>query len=132
MAKQTLSKIYSDIDFTFTRTPGKNDIALSYDEMAVIRSVRYLILTKNFERPFQPNLGSRLTSLLFEPIDSLTASSIQNEIQTTIANFEPRVTIDYINVSENPDENSYSVTISFFIGNNTQPTAFNLTLERTR
>lgn len=132
MVTQTLTKRYSDIDFNFTRTPGRNDIALSYDEMAVIRSVRYLLLTRNFERPFQPNLGSKINDLLFEPVDPLTASSIRNEIESTIKNFEPRVTVNSISIVALPDNNSYAVTLEFFIGNNTQPTAINLTLERTR
>lgn len=132
MVAQTLTKRYSDIDFNFTRTPGRNDIALSYDEMSVIRSVRYLLLTRNFERPFQPNLGSKINDLLFEPVDPLTASSIRNEIESTIRNFEPRVTVNSISINANPDNNSYAVSLEFFIGNNTQPTAINLTLERTR
>jgi phage baseplate assembly protein W len=129
---QTLKKIYSDIDFKFTRTPGRNDIALSYDEMAVIRSVRYLLLTKNYERPFQPNIGSRIESLLFEPVSYLTASSLQSEIQTVIRNFEPRVRLNTVIVYEKPDDNAYEVTVDFYIGNNSQPTSVNLTLERTR
>ena len=129
---QTLTKRYSDIDFTFTRIPGRNDIALSYDEMAVIRSVRNLLLTKNYERPFQPNIGSGIDTLLFEPIDFLTAQSLRSEIQSTIENHEPRVTIDSILVTADPDNNSYDVYLRFFIGNNVEPTAINLILERTR
>lgn len=129
---QTLTKRYSDIDFTFTRTPGRNDIALSYDEMAVIRSVRNLLLTKNYERPFQPTLGSRVNQMLFEPIDFLTAQSLRSEIESVITNNEPRVKIDSILVTADPDNNSYSVSLRFFIGNNVEPTAINLILERTR
>jgi phage baseplate assembly protein W len=129
---QTLTKRYSDIDFTFTRIPGRNDIALSYDEMAVIRSVRNLLLTKNYERPFQPNIGSGVEMLLFEPVDFLTAQSLRKEVQIVIENFEPRVTIDSILVNANPDNNSYDLYLRFFIGNNVEPTAINLILERTR
>lgn len=129
---QTLTKRYSDIDFTFTRTPGRNDIALSYDEMAVIRSVRNLLLTKNYERPFQPSIGSRVNQMLFEPIDFLTAQSLRSEIESVITNNEPRVKIDSILVNADPDNNSYSVSLQFFIGNNVEPTAINLILERTR
>lgn len=129
---QTLDKLYSDIDFTFTRTPGKNDIALSYDDMAVIRAVRYLLLTKNFERPFQSNIGSRITHLLFEPVSSITASLLKTEIENVINNFEPRVKLTQVTIYEQPDNNAYSVTLEFFIGNNVQPTAINLILERTR
>ena len=129
---QTLKKLYSDIDFNFTRTPGRNDIALSYDEMAVIRSVRYLLLTKNFERPFQSNIGSRIESLLFEPIDPLTAQSLKSEIENVLDKFEPRVSLVQVTIYEKPDDNAYSVTIQFYIGNNVEPTAINLILERTR
>lgn len=129
---QTLKKIYSDLDFSFTRTPGRNDVALSFDEMAVIRSVRYLLLTKKFERPFQSNIGSRIEQLLFEPVDYLTAQSLKSEIENTIQNFEPRVSLTQVTIYEKPDNNAYSVTIEFYIGNNVQPTAINLILERTR
>lgn len=129
---QTLKKLYSDIDFNFTRTPGRNDIALSYDEMAVIRSVRYLLLTKNYERPFQPNIGSRIEQLLFEPVDFLTAQDLKTEIETTLNNHEPRVRLTQVTIEEKIDNNSYNVGIEFYIGNNVQPTDINLILERTR
>jgi phage baseplate assembly protein W len=129
---QTLKKLYSDLDFSFTRTPGKNDIALSYDEMAVIRSVRYLLLTKNYERPFQSNIGYRIEQLLFEPVDYLTAQSLKTEIETVVNNFEPRVKLIQVTIYEKPDDNAYSVSLEFYIGNNVEPTAINLILERTR
>jgi phage baseplate assembly protein W len=129
---QTLKRRYSDIDFSFRRTPGKNDIALSIDEMAVVRSVRYLLLTKKYERPFQSGIGSRLEQLLFEPISFTTASSLKSEIESTIRNYEPRVTLAQVTVDENVDNNSYSVGLLFYIGNNVQPTQLNLILERTR
>jgi phage baseplate assembly protein W len=100
--------------------------------MAVIRSVRYLLLTKNFERPFQSNIGSRIQSLLFEPIDALTAQSLKSEIENVLDKFEPRVSLVQVTIYEKPDDNAYSVTIQFYIGNNVEPTAINLILERTR
>lgn len=129
---QTLNKIYSDLDFSFIRTPGKNDIALSYDEMSVIRAVRYLLLTKHYERPFQPTIGSGIEQLLFEPMSPITASQLRTEIETTIRNHEPRVSIKNITIQDNIDENRYDVSLEFYIGNNTTPTAINLILERTR
>ena len=129
---QTLNKLYADLDFSFTRTPGKNDIALSYDEMAVIRSVRYLLLTKNYERPFQSNIGSRIDQLLFEPLDYLTAQSLKSEIETVVNNFEPRVKLIQVTIYEKSEDNAYSVSLEFYIGNNVEPTAINLILERTR
>ena len=129
---QTLTKLYSDIDFTFTRVPGRNDIALSYDEMAVVRSVRNLLLTRNYEKPFQPQIGSRIYQILFEPISPITAGTLRTEIEHVLNNFEPRAKLDYVTVVEDYDNNAYSVTIQFFVGNNVQPTAINLILERTR
>jgi phage baseplate assembly protein W len=128
----TNKKLYSDIDPTFTRTPGKNDIALSFDEMAVIRALRYLLLTNNYERPFQPNLGSGIQKMLFEPINPLTATQLQTEIQTTIRNHEPRVELQSVNVKEMIDNNAYQVSLEFYIGNNSSPTELTLILERTR
>jgi phage baseplate assembly protein W len=128
----TLTKLYSDLDFSFTRTPGRNDIALSYDEMAVVRAVRYLLLTKHYERPFQPNLGSGIQQLLFEPISPITAATLKTEIESVIINHEPRVNLVQVTIDEDIDRNAYSITIEFYIGNNVQTTSVNLILERTR
>lgn len=128
----TIKNLYSDLDLTFNRTPVKNDVALSYDEQAVIRSVRHLLLTNFYERPFQPTLGTNLDKLLFEPVNNLTAGMLHDEITNVITNFEPRVTIDEIIVAPNQDENAFNVTFQFYIGNNTIPTAVNLLLQRSR
>ena len=128
----TITKIYSDIDFTFTRKPVVNDVALSYDSQAVIRSIRNLLLTKHFERPFSPEIGSNVDALLFEPITVITASSLESEIQSIIENYEPRAQLKSIDVSVNPDQNAYNVTLSFYIENATQPTTVTLLLERNR
>jgi len=130
MAK--LQKIYSDLDLTFNRMPVTNDIALSYDEQAVIRSVRNLLLTNYYEKPFQPNIGSNIDKLLFEPVNSLTAGLIADEIKTVVTNYESRVKIDTITVKPNLDGNSFTASVQFFIGNNTSPTAVNLFLQRSR
>jgi phage baseplate assembly protein W len=127
-----LQKIYSDLDLTFRRLPVTNDVALSYDEQAVIRSVRNLLLTGFYERPFQPNLGSNLNKLLFEPADQLTSNLIESEVRNVISNFEPRVTINSINVTITPDENSFNLSMTFFVGNNTRATTVTLLLQRSR
>ena len=67
----TLQKIYSDLDFTFTRKPGTNDVALSYDAQAVTRSIRNLILTNPYERLWNPNISTNLGALLFENISPI-------------------------------------------------------------
>ena len=127
-----LQKIYSDLDLTFRRLPVTNDVALSYDEQAVIRSVRNLLLTGFYERPFQPNLGSNLNKLLFEPADQLTSNLIESEVRNVISNFEPRITVNTINVTISPDENSFNLSMTFFVGNNTRATTVTLLLQRSR
>ena len=128
----TLSKIYSDIDFTFTKKQVTGDVALSYDDQAVIRSVRNLLSTRNYERPFNPDLGSSLDALLFENISPLVANSIKNEISRMIGNYEPRANIKDIVVNSQPDKNAYNVTLSFYIENATLPTTVTLLLEGNR
>jgi len=127
-----IQNIYSDIDFTFTKRPVVGDVALSYDEQAVIRSVRNLLSTNHYERPFNPDLGSNMSALLFEPISPLTASALKNEITTTIQNYEPRASLKEVQVSAQPDKNAYSVYLSFYIENATLPTTVTLLLERNR
>lgn len=129
---QTLQRIYSDIDLTFRKTPGKNDISISYDEMAVVRSIRHLLLTKKYERPFDSGIYSGVETMLFEPISPLTANVLKVEVQNVIERLEPRAKIDLITIDPDYDNNAYSVFLQFYVGNNTQPTAINLLLERTR
>lgn len=128
----TLSKIYSDIDFTFTKKPVTGDVALSYDDQAVIRSIRNLLSTRNYERPFNPDLGSNLDALLFENISPMSSLAIQNEIKRTIKNYEPRANLKDVVVNSRPDQNAYDVTLTFYIENATLPTTVTLLLERNR
>ena len=128
----TLQKIYSDLDLTFTASPATGDVSISYDEKSVIRSLRNLLMTNYYERPFQPTLGSNLNALLFEPISAITASSIETEITNVINNYEPRATIENVQVVAIPDANAFHVNLSFYIGNNTAPSAVNILLERSR
>ena len=130
MAK--LKKIYSDLDLTFRKVPGTNDIALRYDDQAVVSSIRYLLLTNFYERPFQSTIGSNMTALLFEPSSGVTASIMKDEITNVINNFEPRATIDSINVTATSDGEGFTVNLSVFISNNTSATNISLLLQRTR
>jgi len=126
------NRIYSDLDLTFLRTPATGDVAMKYNEQAVIRSVRNLISTNRYERLFQPEIGSTLNNLLFEPVSPLTANLIEDEIVRMITNYEPRATISQVIVSASPDSNQFNVSLYIFIGNQTTPTAINLILTRTR
>jgi phage baseplate assembly protein W len=123
---------YKDLDLHFTVHPVKKDINMHYNEKAVINSVKNLVSTNFYERPFQPELGSNIRRLLFEPIDSIVAASLERQLQETIENFEPRVSIDSITAYAAPDENGYSVSLVFFILNSPNPITINFFLERIR
>ena len=127
-----INHIYSDLDLTFLRQPGTGDVSMKYDEQSVIRSVRNLLSTNLYERLFQPTIGSTLNQILFEPVSTLTALQIEDEIVRMIKNYEPRAIISQINVSASPDDNSFSVSLWILIGNQMTPTAISLILTRTR
>ena len=127
-----LQKIYSDLDLTFNMIPTTHDVALRYDDQSVVASVRNLLLTNFYERPFQPNVGSNINRLLFEQATPLTAKIISDDITNTIKNYEPRVKINDLQVTLNSDLNSFNVYLSVYIGNNTLPTNISLILQRSR
>jgi len=127
-----ITKLYSDIDFTFTKKPVTADVALSYDAQAVIRSIRNLISSKHYERLWNPDLGSNIDTLLFELISPTTASNLKQELTTVIKNYEPRANLKDVTVTPMPDQNAYNISLSFFLENATQPTTVTILLERNR
>lgn len=131
MAK-TLQNIYSDLDLTFIPNPVTGDVSMSFDDQSVIRSIRNLLLTNFYERPFQPKLGSNINAFLFENTSAITASALEKEITSVILNFEPRAKINSLVVTAMEDLNAFFIELSVFIGNNTQPSSVNVLLERTR
>ena len=128
----TLNNRYSDLDFSFTKHPITKDIVLSYDEQAIIRSVRNLLLTNHYEVPFNSQIGSNVRRMLFEPISPLMASILRREIEDTIRNYESRVQLQSVDVVVRPDEDFYRVNVSFYMVNSTEPISINFILERLR
>jgi phage baseplate assembly protein W len=130
MAKNT--RIFSDLDFNFTKHPVTKDLSRRYDEDAVKNSLKNLILTNNYERPFHSEIGSPIKKLLFEPATPMLGAMLRRTIQDVINTFEPRVNIIDIIVMTNPDDYSIDVSIEFTILNTTAPITLDLTLQRTR
>jgi len=128
----TINKIYSDIDFAFTKKPVTADVALSYDAQAVSRSIRNLLNTQNYDRLFNPDLGSQITGLLFENISPVIATTMETMITNIIKAYEPRARLQSVRVSSQPDQNAYNVSITFYIENATLPTTTTILLERNR
>ena len=125
-------RTFKDLDLNFNIHPVKKDINTHSNEYAIINSIKNLVLTNHYERPFQPTIGSNIRQLLFDNLDAVTAASIQREIEETINNFEPRAGISNVNVVSAPDENGYKVELEFFVLNNTSPVTINFFLERIR
>ena len=123
---------FKDLDLNFNIHPVRKDISKSIGPMAVVNSIKNLILTNHYERPFQPDIGSNVRRLLFENLDNITATTIKDEIERTIVNYEPRATVKTINVTADYDNNGFKVYLEFFIVNQTTPIIINFLLERIR
>jgi phage baseplate assembly protein W len=123
---------FIDLDLNFMIHPIRKDINTHKAEYAVINSVKNLILTNHFERPFQPEVGSNIRRLLFENVDVILAAQLEREIEETVNNFEPRVQVSSIIATPAVDENGYKVIMEFFVINNPDPIKINFFLERIR
>jgi len=125
-------RTFSDLDLNFTAHPVTGDVARLYDENAIKRSVRNLLQTNNFERPFHSEIGSQIRALLFEPASPVLNTMLKRVIVDTITTFEPRVVVNSVTVSSNADNNSLNVTLVFTIVNTVNPVTMNVVLQRTR
>jgi phage baseplate assembly protein W len=130
MARST--RVFSDLDFNFTVHPVTGDIARKFDENAIKASVRHLLLTKNYERPFHSEIGSPIRALMFEPATPLLEVALRRAVIDTITNFEPRVEIIDVQVFDRSDNNAVEITLIFKIVNTSRPIQLDLVLERTR
>lgn len=115
MPVQRVSLGFKDVSATFKANPINFDIIAIRNENAIARSVRNLILTEPGDVPFNPNIGSNVNALLFENMDNLTAESIASEIENTIENYEPRVSLQQTIVTPIFDDNEFNVRIVYDI-----------------
>jgi len=127
-----VERSYKDLDLNFIPHPVKKDVSRHFNEKAIINSLKNLVSTNFYERPFQPELGSDIRSLLFEPVDSVFGAALERRLTDLINNYEPRVGIESIVAIPAPDENGYKVTLTFFIINLPNPITINFFLERIR
>lgn len=128
-----VSRAFRDINITFGKHPVTDDLLVVKDFNAIKNSVMSLILTVPGERFFNPNIGSKVYSLLFEPMDFITSNSIKSEIEYTIRAFEPRVSLKNVIVNEDYENNSYDIEIEYtVVGLPEKLDTIQLTLERTR
>ena len=126
------TRIYKDLDLDFGRNTVTNDVNKLTDVEAVKRSVRNLINTNHFERPFHPEIGGNIRALLFEPMTPLTALNLQRKIEEVLNNFEPRAKITQILADPDIDRNGYRLEIKFYIIGIQNPITVETFLERLR
>ena len=126
------SRIYKDLDLDFGRNSTTNDVIKLTDVEAVKRSVRNLINTSHYDRPFHPEIGSSVRGLLFEPITPLTSLNLQRKVEEVLTNFEPRIRLVQVLSRPDADLNRYSLRISFYVIGTTLPVTVETFLERLR
>ena len=116
-ASSRSTRLYKDISLSFEKNSASNDVIVKRDIEAVKQSVKNLILTNHYERPFHPEIGSSVRAMLFQPMNPITANVLQRTVTECIENFEPRVRLVSVIASAQPDVNAYEVTISFYVVN---------------
>ena len=127
------SQIYRDLDLFFSKKSSSSDVSQVQGVQAVKRSVRNLILTNIYEKPFHPEIGSGVRDILFENMTPVTSIILAKKIEDVILNFEPRARLVGVRAEPILDRNSYEVTIEFYVVN--QPTELvdlSVMLERLR
>jgi len=125
-------RTYRDLDLDFTRHPVTNDVVKIEDVNAVKRSVRNLVNTQFYERPFHPELGCGVRDLLFENFTPMTGIFIRRKIEEVLVNYEPRANISSIAVNEDADRNGISIEVNFYVLNLPNPVSVTTTLKRIR
>jgi phage baseplate assembly protein W len=123
---------FRDLDLSFNIHPVKKDINKHVGVKAVINSIKNLVLTNHYEKPFQPEIGSNVRKLLFENIDELTSIALQREIAQVIANYEPRASVSKVYVFADYENNGFSVEVEFSVINQSDPITITFFLERIR
>jgi|TARA_B100001750_G_C14993515_1_gene343733 phage baseplate assembly protein W len=127
------SRQYTDLDLFFGRKTTSKDINKVTDVQAVKRSIRNLVLTNHYEKPFHPEIGSGVRGMLFEPMTPITAHILTRKIEDVIKNFEPRARLMGVTALPNLDRNEYECTVTFYVVNTpTELVDLTVFLERLR
>ena len=115
MPLERASRNFKDVSMSFKINPLNNDLVALKNTTAISRSVRNIIFTTPGEKFFEPTFGSRVSQMLFENMDDITAISIRDEIKNSIDIFEPRVQLTGVRVNPDFDSNQYNAVITYKI-----------------
>ena len=127
----TRNQNYTDINMLFEANPNTGDVYKVKDANSVKQSVKNIVLTNFYERPFNPFLGGNVRALLFENITPFSITEAKNTLVEAITRSEPRAAVTSINISENA-ANSLVVNIVFRVRETQQVEEINISLERLR
>ena len=111
------SRVYKDLNLNFTVNPVTSDVTTVTDVNAVKRSVRNLLLTNHYDKPFHPEIGANIQSLLFENFGPITGNQLSRQIEEVIGNYEPRARVETVECYPVPNTNTYDVRIYFYVEN---------------
>ena len=133
MPVERISKEFKDLSMSFEVNPINDDLIGVKNDTAISRSIRNLVLTTPGERFFNEDLGSKVSEILFDVVDEISASAIRDEIESTIIRFEPRVKLEDVRIEPDYDNNEFNVTIKYdIIGIEVSPQQLNFALQPTR
>lgn len=131
----TVNKViskFTDLNMLFSRHPITNDVTVKKDEEAVKFAIKNLLLTRHYEKPFHPEIGTNLFDLLFENYSITTKAIIEQEVRLVIENYEPRASVVTIDIKADPPNNTFMMEVTFLLNNSTEPVVLPILLERTR
>ena len=123
---------FIDFDLNFRADDQTKDITESVNENAVRQALKSLLLTKNYERKFHPEIGCQIYSMMFENFTPSTVSIMKRTIQDVVASFEPRATLLRVDIVDNADQNEIDVTVEFKMANIPAPLTITETLTSAR
>ena len=133
MPVERISRGFKDLSMSFQVNPISSDLIATKNETAIARSVRNLVLTRPGERFFNPNLGSRVYESLFDNVDDISASIVEDDIRDTVDNYEPRVKLVSVKATPDYQGNAFDVVITYnIIGIDASPQQLAFALQPTR
>lgn len=132
MAINRNTRQFADLNLLFTSHPSTADVTKKTDEEAVKASIKNLIQTRHYERPFHPEIGCQIHSLLFENFSPSTVQVMKRTISDTVSKFEPRARLLDVKIRARPDNNDISIDVIFKLINSEKPITLTTAVSRVR
>ena len=95
---------------------ARGGIALARREQELEQAMRLLLATYPGERPMRPEFGSRLRDYVFRSATVDTAAELSHEVERALLRWEPRVNVQYVDVTVDPwERNKLYIDVSYQI-----------------